>query len=261
MYGLFKVLNRNCDNIFVLVNRSADCLVLYVWKHYSGAGRNLGGPGPGGDVVSSRSNTVYLNLSEITEVHDKDVFVKDVAKVYCSDTKIQNKCECVKLKHISEEKCRRYVENALDVIEKLEAVDPSVSVTNVGKVEYIIDYQPPAPPRHLWQWIKTFFVCIICFCGAAFAIMTFNNDANVRDVFQELYYLVTGKEASGMTILELTYSIGLALGILVFFNHFAKWKLTTDPTPLEVEMRLYEDNISKTLIQNDGRKEQGIDVQ
>lgn len=91
--------------------------------------------------------------------------------------------------------------------------------------------------------------------------MTFNNDANVRDVFQELYYLVTGKEASGMTILELTYSIGLALGILVFFNHFAKWKLTTDPTPLEVEMRLYEDNISKTLIQNDGRKEQGIDVQ
>lgn len=261
MYGLFKVLNRNCDNIFVLVNRSADCLVLYVWKHYSGAGRNLGGPGPGGDVVSSRSNTVYLNLSEITEVHDKDVFVKDVAKVYCSDTKIQNKCECVKLKHISEEKCRRYVENALDVIEKLEAVDPSVSVTNVGKVEYIIDYQPPAPPRHLWQWTKTFFVCIICFCGAAFAIMTFNNDANVRDVFQELYYLVTGKEASGMTILELTYSIGLALGILVFFNHFAKWKLTTDPTPLEVEMRLYEDNISKTLIQNDGRKEQGLDVQ
>ena len=54
---------------------------------------------------------------------------------------------------------------------------------------------------------------------------------------------------------------GLALGITVFFNHFAKWKLNTDPTPLEVEMRLYEDNISKTLIQNDGRKEQGIDVQ
>ena len=90
--------------------------------------------------------------------------------------------------------------------------------------------------------------------------MTFNNDANVRDVFQELYRLVTGTDAQGTTILDLTYSIGLALGILVFFNHFAKWKLNTDPTPLEVEMRLYEDNISKTLIQNDGRKEQGIDI-
>ena len=82
----------------------------------------------------------------------------------------------------------------------------------------------------------------------------------MRDVFQELYRLITGKEAAGTTILDLTYSIGLALGILAFFNHFAKWKLNTDPTPLEVEMRLYEDNISKTLIQNDGRKEQGIDI-
>ena len=211
--------------------------------------------------MSSKTNTVYLNLSEITEVHTKDVFVRDVAKLYCSDTNIQHKCECVKLKHITEDRCRRYVENALDVIEKLEAVDPSVSVNNVGKVEYIIDYQRPRKPRYFWQWTKTLFVCVVCFCGAAFAIMTFNNDANVRDVFKELYRLVTGSEAQGTTILDLTYSIGLALGITVFFNHFAKWKLSTDPTPLEVEMRLYEDNISKTLIQNDGRKEQGIDIQ
>ncbi len=211
--------------------------------------------------MSSTTKTVYLNLSEITEVHSQDVFLKDVAKVYCGDTNIQNKCECTKIKHISENKNRRYVENALDVIEKLEKLDSSIQVNNVGKVEYIIDFQPEKPAHLAWQWAKTLFVCIVCFCGAAFAIMTFNNDANVRDVFQELYRLITGNEAQGTTVLELTYSIGLALGITVFFNHFAKWKLNTDPTPLEVEMRLYEDNISKTLIQNDGRKEQGIDVQ
>ena len=36
--------------------------------------------------------------------------------------------------------------------------------------------------------------------------------------------------------------------------------MNTDPTPLEVEMRLYEENIGKTLIQNDSRKEQEVDV-
>lgn len=210
--------------------------------------------------MSSTSKTVYLNLSEITEVHSQDVFLKDVAKVYCGDSHIQNKCECMKVKHITENKNRRYVENALDVIEKLEAVDPSVSVTNVGKVEYIIDYQPPAPPRHLWQWTKTFFVCIICFCGAAFAIMTFNNDVDVPALFHELYGLVMGKESNGFTVLEASYSVGLSLGILVFFNHFMKWKLTEDPTPLEVEMRTYEDDICKTLIQNNSRKEKEVDV-
>lgn len=211
--------------------------------------------------MSGQSKTVYLNLSEITEVHEKDVFVKDVGKVYCSDTNIQSKCECIKVKHIQEDKSKRYVENVLDVIKKMEMLDPVIQVNNVGKVDYIIDYQPPKPPNLPWQWTKTLFVSVVCFCGAAFAIMTFNNDASVRDVFQEFYGLIVGKEPEGFTILELTYSIGLALGITLFFNHFSSWKINTDPTPLEVEMRLYEDNISKTLIQNQGRKEQDVDVQ
>lgn len=209
----------------------------------------------------SSTKTVYLNLQEITEVHEKDVFVKDVATIYCSDTNIQNKCNATKIKTIREDKCKRYVENALDVIRELEKIDSSIQVNNVGKVEYIIDYQPTKSPHYVWQWAKTILVCLVSFCGAAFAIMTFNNDASVKRVFQEIYRLIIGTEPEGFTIMELTYSIGLAFGILVFFNHFAKWKLSTDPTPLEVEMRLYEDNISKTLIQNDGRKEQGIDVQ
>ena len=90
--------------------------------------------------------------------------------------------------------------------------------------------------------------------------MTFNNDANVKDVFQEIYTLVMLREPEGVTVLELSYSVGLALGVTVFFNHFSRTKLNLDPTPLEVEMRLYEDNVNKTLIQNSGRKESGNDV-
>lgn len=209
----------------------------------------------------SATKTVYLNLQEITEVQKKDVLLKDVASVYCSDKAIQNKCNAMKIKTIRDNKGKKYVESALDVIRKLEAIDSSIQVNNVGKVEYIINYMPPKPQMVLWQWAKTLFVCIVCFCGAAFAIMTFNNDVNVMDVFSEVYRLITGTESSGFTILEVSYSVGLAVGIILFFNHFAKWKLTTDPTPLEVEMRLYEDNVSKTLIQNEGRKEQEVDVQ
>ena len=127
----------------------------------------------------STGTTVYLNLREITEVHTKDVLVKDVADVYCSDQNIQNKCSVLKVKAIREDRQKRYVENALDVIRLLESADSSIQVNNVGKVEYIIDYQPPGPSRAGWQWCKTLFVCLVCFFGAAFAIMTFNNDVNV----------------------------------------------------------------------------------
>lgn len=206
------------------------------------------------------SKTVYLNINQITEVHHKEIQLKDVADVYCDDSAVMNKCKALRIKTLHEERNKRYIESALDVIKKLVEMDPSISVNNVGEVNYIIDYHKKKDPNWAWQWMKTIFVCIICFCGASFAIMTFNNDVSVGEVFKEIYKIIMREESSGFTILELGYSVGLAVGIIGFFNHFTKYKFTTDPTPIEVEMRLYEENVSKTLIQNDGRKEQDIDV-
>ena len=150
--------------------------------------------------------------------------------------------------------------SSLDIIGQLKALDPTIETTVMGAEDYIIAYKPPSRPMYAWQWLKTIFVCGICFFGAAFAIMTFNNDVNVTDVFAEVYKLVMGRESNGFSVLEISYSIGLALGIILFFNHVAAIRLNTDPTPLEVEMRLYEDNITKTLIANDSRKESKIDI-
>lgn len=61
----------------------------------------------------------------------------------------------------------------------LEALDPSIEVNNLGESDFIIAYKPPKASEVCWQWIKTVFVCLVSFFGAAFAIMTFNNDVNV----------------------------------------------------------------------------------
>lgn len=206
------------------------------------------------------TKTVYINISQITEVHHKEIQLKDVADVYCEDSAMMNKCKALRIKTIHLDQNKRYIESTLDVIKKMLDMDKTLQINNIGEVVYIIDYHKNKQPNWVWQWIKTLFVCIICFCGAAFAIMTFNNDVSVTTVFDEIYQMIMRQESSGFSILEVSYSVGLALGIVGFFNHFARIKINTDPTPLEVEMRLYEDNISKTLIQNDGRKESDIDV-
>ncbi len=203
---------------------------------------------------------VYLNVKEITEVRTKKVQLKDVADLWCEDSHLANRLNALTIKTIREDKDWRYVESVLDIIRLISETAPGAQVNSVGKVDYIIDYHRPKRPSYAWEWLKTLFVCAVCFFGAAFAIMTFNNDVDVTKVFGEIYYVVTGQQSDGFTILEVSYSVGLAVGIMGFFNHFSKWKINTDPTPLEVEMRLYEDNISKTLIQNAGRKESGIDV-
>lgn len=209
---------------------------------------------------NSMQKQVYLKVNQITEVQNKSVFLKDIASISCQDPVLLSKCNSLKVKTIRENREKRYIEDVLDIIDKICQLDAKAQISNLGEVDYIIDYHPPSPSKLAWQWAKTIFVCIISFFGAAFAIMTFNNDADVPALFQELYRLVMGKESSGFTVLEASYSTGLAAGILIFFNHFMKWKLTTDPTPLEVEMRTYEEDICKTLIQNHGRKEKEVDV-
>ena len=69
------------------------------------------------------------------------------------------------------------------------------------------------------------------------------------------------KKSTGVMILEISYSVGLILGVTIFFNHFGKRKVTLDPTPIEVQMRLYEDQVETTVIRNASRKESGVDVQ
>ena len=90
--------------------------------------------------------------------------------------------------------------------------------------------------------------------------MAFNNDVGVTKMFSQIYELVTGTKSDGFTVLEFTYSIGIAIGILTFFNHFGKRRFSVDPTPIEVEMRLYENDLQTTLIENISRKEQVLDV-
>ena len=204
--------------------------------------------------------TVYVKLSQFTTVDKPQIALKDVAEVYCRDVSVQNACRALQIRKIPDQKPGRYVMSDLEVIRILEEKNPKITVASVGEKDFIIAYRPPKQARVILEWVKTAFVCLVSFFGAAFAIMTFNNDASVTEVFGECYRLVMGETASGMTGMELGYSVGLFLGITVFFNHFSVLSLNTDPTPLEVEMRLYEENIAKALIDQAGRKETQTDV-
>ena len=135
-----------------------------------------------------------------------------------------------------------------------------MQIENVGPTDIIVTYEPHKKKNQFAQWVKIIFVVAITFSGAAFSIMAFNNDINTPKLFEQLYQQIMGEPKKGFTILELTYSIGVAVGILVFFNHFGKKRFSVDPTPIEVEMRLYENDIQTSIIQNYAREEKELDV-
>lgn len=206
------------------------------------------------------SDILYMKIDRNIEVDKKEIYLSDVAKLECVNKDILNRVKAIKLLNIPDIKHNRFVFSVLKVIEMIHKIYPTLEVNNMGEIDFIIDYEEPRRQPKWFSALKLIFICLITFFGAAFAIMTFNNDVGVDRVFKDTYKLVTGAQSSGFTLLEFSYAIGLPLGIMVFYNHFGGKKITTDPTPVEVEMRLYEDDINTTLIEGVNRKDRHIEV-
>lgn len=97
------------------------------------------------------------------------------------------------------------------------------------------------------RYIKCICIGTVIFFGSGFSIMAFHNDIGIVDLFEQIYEQVAGSAPESIGGLEIGYSIGLALGILTFFNHFSLKKRENDPTPLQVEVSKYEQDVEDTI--------------
>lgn len=211
--------------------------------------------------MSTISATIYINAEQNVELQSEDVYVKDIASLTCSDAHVLAKVKAIKLHHFKRDEQKRQVISLLKVIEEIEKVYPNVSVQSIGEPETLVEYISVNKHKGFAQWIKLLFVAMVSFFGTAFTIMAFHNDIGINDVFSKVYEMVMGQPGDGYGILELAYSAGLAIGIIVFFNHIGGRRITKDPTPIEVEMRIYEEDVNKALIATADREGKTIVVQ
>lgn len=204
--------------------------------------------------------TIYIKGDRDVEVTKPDVTLADLLSMECSDQSLLPKLKTMKILKFKKTGNQRCVISVLKIIACIHGQYPDMEVQNLGETDMIVTYEDQKTPSYAWHLTKTAFVTAVTFCGAAFSIMAFNNDVDVTKLFDQIYHLVTGNKPGGITILEIAYSAGLMIGILIFFNHFGKRRFTVDPTPMEVQMRVYENDIQTTLIENAARKEKEIDV-
>ncbi len=210
--------------------------------------------------MSVGNETVYIKGEQNIEVQTKDVRLGDIISMSCTNQSVVNRLKTVKVLRVSGEKKHREVVSVLKIVEKIHQEYPSIEIQNMGPPDIIVTYEAQKKHHPVLHWTKVGMVVLITFFGAAFSIMAFNNDVDTPKLMGQIYEQVMGYPKEGYTIMELMYSIGVVIGILVFFNHFGKKRFSVDPTPMEVEMRLYENDIQTTIIENYSRKEQEMDV-
>jgi len=224
-----------------------------------------------------KRNIVYLKADQNVKVTSDKVYLKDVFKITCADSLLATKLKLVLIYDFTGkgvQSCEKTAKKAkqnpynddravisiLKVIEIIEKTGADVEIVSLGENDIILERIKEQKENKLQIVIKVIFVSLICFFGTAFTIMAFHNDINVIGLFEQIYGLLGVHYGGGAGALELGYSIGLGAGIIVFYNHLGKRRITKDPTPLEVEMRIYEDDVNQTLINNAEREQIEVDV-
>lgn len=219
-----------------------------------------GGGYSGMKEATQECRIVYVKAERCSKVSEKRVCVADVAEIFSNDKKLERQLKREVLLVVQNNRQEKFVFSILKLFEVLSEEHKDVEWVNTGEDEFIVEYNPPKKSSMALEVGKTAFVCLAVFFGAAFTIMTFNQDVAVADVFRMMEELVLGKGVESKVI-EIAYSLGLPFGIILFFNHFSRLKIDNDPTPLQVQMRLYEENVNKAVIENASREGRLEDTQ
>ena len=217
--------------------------------------------------MSANDETIYLKIDRNVVVYEPSVTLGDIASVTSTNEAMVRQLKQKKIYRFKENQkneksspIRREIFSILKIIEMIHEEYPNAEIDNEGETDFIIEYVVNPYPNRWLQFAKTAVLCVIVFFGGAFTIMSFNNDIGITELFGKFYYQVTGEETTGFTELEISYCLGLAVGIIVFFNHFGKKKITPDPTPIQVQLRKYEEDADTTFIENAGRGGKENDV-
>ncbi|MBS8264759.1 stage V sporulation protein AA [Mesobacillus boroniphilus] len=194
--------------------------------------------------------TIYIRMRNRVQVKpEESLLLKDIAQIIASEDIYEDLAALPVLK-ISP-KDHIHIVDVMKVIHFITEIYPDYDVQAVGPPQTIIEViykkKGMSIPFFILVWFLLFF-------GAALTIMNFHEDVSMQAVHERLYYMMTGKKVEKPLLFQIPYSIGIGVGMILFFNHVFKKRLNEEPSPLEVEMFNYQQSLDQYVILHENKE-------
>nr|WP_230157094.1 stage V sporulation protein AA [Peribacillus sp. Bi96] len=194
---------------------------------------------------------VYIRMRNRVQVNgNQPVRIKDIARIIGPEEEIQI-IEEILLLTVKKEDKNIIVIDLAQVIMAIRKVDPGIEVETFGPSQTIIEVILSKKKMSILAFTLVWF---LLFIGGGITIMNFHVDVSMGEVHQKIFTIITGKVDEKPLLIQIPYSFGLGLGMILFFNHFFKKRFNEEPSPLEVEMFNYQQDLDRYVAMNENKE-------
>ncbi|MDP4169204.1 MAG: stage V sporulation protein AA [Bacillota bacterium] len=194
---------------------------------------------------------MYLRMRQRVQVRpDEVVILKDMAQIIAPENIVAS-LEGMVIHRVSKQDQSIVIIDVMKVIGIITNLYKGAEIQTIGPAQTIIEViykkKGVSVPFFLLIWFLLFF-------GSALAIMNFHDDVSMRSVQEKIFTIITGRHESKPFLFQIPYSIGLGLGMILFFNHVFRKRINEEPSPLEVEMFNYQQDLDNYVIINENKE-------
>ncbi|NLN15474.1 MAG: hypothetical protein GX185_07735 [Tissierellia bacterium] len=183
---------------------------------------------------------------------------KDLADVYCKDTATRRKVENVIVAKTPAEEDWMNI-SSIEIIEKIDKELPNLEIEVIGAEDVLIEVKSPEESNKVLKLLKTIIIFIILFIGSGLTIINFYTDTDMEKTMEVIYETLTGIKNPNPYALTISYSIGLGIGVIIFFNRIISKSLRRkkEPGPMEIELFAYDKDMEDYILNDLNKSEEG----
>ncbi len=196
---------------------------------------------------------LYIRLRHRVQVREGSmVNLGQLAQIIAPEDRVEDLRQ-IRIHQVTPSDKNIIVVDVMRVIREIHNDYPDLDIQTIGPaqsiIEVIYEKKKVSLPLFIGVWL-------LLFVGAALAIMNFHEDVSMREVHQRLYHFVTGGVDPHPLLFQVPYSFGLGFGMILFFNHVFRKRLNEEPSPLEVEMFNYQQDLDQYVIMHENKESQ-----
>jgi stage V sporulation protein AA len=201
--------------------------------------------------VNDVEGTVYLRLRLKVQVHSGSVVTLGQLAQVIAPEQVLVDLQQIPVHTVTPDDQNIIIVDVMKVIAEIQKYNPTLEVQTIGPSQSIIEVvfrkKKISIPLFICVWV-------LLFVGAGMAIMNFHEDVSMREVHQRLYTIITGGQDPHPLLFQIPYSLGLGIGMILFFNHVFKKRINEEPSPLEVEMFKYQQDLDNYVMIHENKE-------